>query len=122
MTASNAAAPPRVAVVGAGAWGTTLAVMIGKVEPVLLLAHDEEAAARIDGARANERRLPGIGLPDAVVRGELQLHRGRLGDPVPAGLEGVHQAARGQLVGQDHVVRQGDQVLGMVRVAVADGR
>ena len=50
---------PRVAVVGAGAWGTTLAVILGKVEPVLLLAHDAEAAERIDAARENERRLPG---------------------------------------------------------------
>ena len=58
---------PRVAVVGAGAWGTTLAIMIGKVEPVLLLAHDEMAATRIEAARANERRLPGIALPDDVV-------------------------------------------------------
>jgi glycerol-3-phosphate dehydrogenase (NAD(P)+) len=59
--------PARVAVVGAGAWGTTLAVMLGKVEPVLLLAHDEAAAARIDAARENERRLAGIRLPDAVI-------------------------------------------------------
>ena len=58
--------PGRVAVVGAGAWGTTLAVMLGKVEPVLLLAHDAEAASRISGARENERRLPGITLPAAV--------------------------------------------------------
>ena len=57
---------PRVAVVGAGAWGTTLAVMIGKAEPVILLAHDEASAARIDGARENERRLPGVRLPDSV--------------------------------------------------------
>ena len=57
---------PQVAVVGAGAWGTTLAVMIGKVEPVVLVAHDAESAARISGARENERRLPGIKLPDAV--------------------------------------------------------
>ncbi|MEA2518888.1 MAG: glycerol-3-phosphate dehydrogenase, partial [Chloroflexota bacterium] len=58
---------PRVAVVGAGAWGTTLAILLGKVEPVLLLAHDDEAAGRIDAARENERRLPGIALPPAVV-------------------------------------------------------
>jgi glycerol-3-phosphate dehydrogenase (NAD(P)+) len=67
MTAGRSVAPPRVAVVGAGAWGTTLAILIGKVEPVLLLAHDEAAAARIEAARANERRLPGIALPDDVV-------------------------------------------------------
>jgi glycerol-3-phosphate dehydrogenase (NAD(P)+) len=57
---------PRVAIVGAGAWGTTLAVMIGRAEPVLLFAHDAAAAGRIDAARENERRLPGIHLPDAV--------------------------------------------------------
>src|SRR5207249_3479923 len=66
MTGGGPAGPARIAVVGAGAWGTTLAVMIGKVEPVLLLAHDQAAARRIDAARENERRLPEIGLPDAV--------------------------------------------------------
>ena len=65
--AAGAVAAPRVAVVGAGAWGTTLAVLIGRVEPVLLIAHDDEAAARIEGARENERRLPGVKLPDNVV-------------------------------------------------------
>jgi len=63
----GAAATPRIAVVGAGAWGTTLAVLIGRVEPVLLVVHDEEAAKRIDGARENERRLPGVKLPENVV-------------------------------------------------------
>ena len=56
----------RVAIVGAGAWGTTLAVLVAKVEPVLLLAHDRDAATRIDEARENARRLPGIRLPDSV--------------------------------------------------------
>jgi glycerol-3-phosphate dehydrogenase (NAD(P)+) len=67
MTPGGSAAPPRVAVVGAGAWGTTLAILIGKVEPVLLVAHDDAAATRIEAARVNERRLPGIELPDEVV-------------------------------------------------------
>jgi glycerol-3-phosphate dehydrogenase (NAD(P)+) len=58
---------PRVAVVGAGAWGTTLAILVGRIEPVVLLAHDAEAAARIGGAGENERRLKGIALPSAVV-------------------------------------------------------
>ena len=66
MTGAGDVVVPRVVVVGAGAWGTTLAVMVGKVEPVVLLAHDEAAAARIEGARENERRLPGVRLPDAV--------------------------------------------------------
>jgi glycerol-3-phosphate dehydrogenase (NAD(P)+) len=58
---------PRIAVVGAGAWGTTLAVLIGRVEPVVLLVHDEEAASRIDAARENKRRLPDVQLPENVV-------------------------------------------------------
>ena len=60
------AGTPRVAVVGAGAWGTTLAILLGRVEPVLLIAHDAEAAERIGAVRENARRLPGIPLPDAV--------------------------------------------------------
>jgi len=59
-------AAARVAVVGAGAWGTTLAVLIARAEPVVLLAQDPEAAARIDAARENASRLPGVELPDAV--------------------------------------------------------
>jgi glycerol-3-phosphate dehydrogenase (NAD(P)+) len=57
---------PRVAIVGAGAWGTTLAVLIGRLEPVLLLTRDDETAGAIEQARVNERRLPGVRLPDAV--------------------------------------------------------
>jgi glycerol-3-phosphate dehydrogenase (NAD(P)+) len=56
----------RVAVVGAGAWGTTLAVLIARTEPVVLLAQDPEAATRIDAARENVRRLPGVELPPPV--------------------------------------------------------
>ena len=58
--------PPKVAVVGAGAWGTTLAVLIARAEPVLLLTHDRDSADRIDTARENERRLPGVKLPETI--------------------------------------------------------
>ncbi len=58
---------PRVAVVGSGAWGTTLALLIARSEPVSLLCHSSETAARLTTERRNERRLPGIDLPDAVV-------------------------------------------------------
>ncbi|HXI79941.1 MAG TPA: NAD(P)H-dependent glycerol-3-phosphate dehydrogenase [Verrucomicrobiae bacterium] len=60
------ASQARVAVVGAGAWGTTLAVLIGRQEPVTLLARDPETAGAIEAARENTRRLPGIALPRAV--------------------------------------------------------
>jgi glycerol-3-phosphate dehydrogenase (NAD(P)+) len=56
----------RVAVVGAGAWGTTLSVLVGRQEPVALVARSREAAQRMDAERRNERRLPGVELPDGV--------------------------------------------------------
>ncbi len=58
-------APVR-AVVGAGAWGTTLAVMLGRTGPVTLLARTAEAAGAIALARENIAHLPGVPLPDAV--------------------------------------------------------
>lgn len=60
-------AGPRVAVVGAGAWGTTLARLIGAAEPVSLVCHAPEVAAEINRARRNERRLPGVDLPENVI-------------------------------------------------------
>jgi glycerol-3-phosphate dehydrogenase (NAD(P)+) len=63
MTATPA---PRVAVVGGGAWGTTLAAMLARAEPVTLLCHSAAAAETIRTSRRNERRLPGIDLPDGI--------------------------------------------------------
>ena len=60
-------AGPTVAVIGAGAWGTTLARLVARVEPVTLLCHSEETAARITETGRNETRLPGVDLPRTVV-------------------------------------------------------
>ena len=60
-------AGPRVAVVGAGAWGTTLARLIARVEPVALLCHSPETVARIRTTGRNEARLPGVDLPPTVI-------------------------------------------------------
>jgi glycerol-3-phosphate dehydrogenase (NAD(P)+) len=57
---------PRVAVIGSGAWGTTLALLVARVEPVTLLCHSAETAERLRTERRNERRLPGIDLPAEV--------------------------------------------------------
>jgi glycerol-3-phosphate dehydrogenase (NAD(P)+) len=62
---SGAGDAAKVAVVGTGAWGTTLAVLIARSEPVLLLARSGEKAARLATERRTER-LPGIELPAAV--------------------------------------------------------
>jgi glycerol-3-phosphate dehydrogenase (NAD(P)+) len=58
---------PRVAVIGAGAWGTTLARLVARVEPVVLLCHSPETAARINETHRNEARLPGVDLPPTVL-------------------------------------------------------
>jgi glycerol-3-phosphate dehydrogenase (NAD(P)+) len=59
---------PRRAVVGAGAWGTTLAVLLSRTGPVTLLARDEEQADQLRADGRNERRLPGVTLgPDVVI-------------------------------------------------------
>jgi glycerol-3-phosphate dehydrogenase (NAD(P)+) len=58
---------PRVAVIGAGAWGTTLAALVARQEPVLLLCHDPVLADEIQRTRRNERRLPGVDLPEGVL-------------------------------------------------------
>ncbi|MGZ9161380.1 MAG: NAD(P)H-dependent glycerol-3-phosphate dehydrogenase [Candidatus Limnocylindrales bacterium] len=58
---------PRVAVVGAGAWGTTLAAIVARREPVTLLCHRADVAEAINRTHQNEARLPGIELPDDIV-------------------------------------------------------
>jgi glycerol-3-phosphate dehydrogenase (NAD(P)+) len=56
----------KVAIIGAGAWGTTLATVIGKAEPVLLLAHSAENAERLAKERKNTSKLPGVTLADTI--------------------------------------------------------
>jgi glycerol-3-phosphate dehydrogenase (NAD(P)+) len=57
----------QVGVIGAGAWGTTLAVHLASAErPVTLWAHDVEAANALATERQNRRYLPGIPFPPNV--------------------------------------------------------
>jgi glycerol-3-phosphate dehydrogenase (NAD(P)+) len=57
---------PHRAVVGAGAWGTTLALQLARRGPVVLLARDEEQAHSIAADRSNARYLPDINIPVEV--------------------------------------------------------
>ena len=57
---------PRVAVMGAGAWGTTLASIVAKREPVTLVCHRPEVADEINATHRNQRRLPDIDLPESL--------------------------------------------------------
>src|SRR3954469_3795108 len=56
----------RRAVVGAGSWGTTLALHLAKQGPVVLLARDEEQARALSVERCNKRYLPDITIPVEV--------------------------------------------------------
>jgi glycerol-3-phosphate dehydrogenase (NAD(P)+) len=53
----------RVAVLGAGAWGTAMACVLAPRHDVLLHARDAAQAAALSGARVNARYLPGVQLP-----------------------------------------------------------
>lgn len=60
-------ATSRIGVVGAGAWGTALALAATRAgREVVLLARDAAEAEAIDAARET-KRLPGVGLPAAII-------------------------------------------------------
>jgi glycerol-3-phosphate dehydrogenase (NAD(P)+) len=56
----------RIAVFGAGAWGTALAVHAARRHEVLLWARDPAQIEAIGLERRNERYLPGVALPAAI--------------------------------------------------------
>jgi glycerol-3-phosphate dehydrogenase (NAD(P)+) len=56
-----------IAIIGAGAWGTALAIQAHRAgQSVMLWARDPARAALIQQSRANERLLPGVTLPDGI--------------------------------------------------------
>lgn len=58
----------RIAIVGAGAWGTALAVVAARAgHEVTLWGRDRDAVAAMARARVNAARLPGIDLPPEVI-------------------------------------------------------
>ncbi len=57
----------QLAILGAGSWGTALAIALSqRFERVYLWAHSAERATAIDSARENVRSLPGFALPPAI--------------------------------------------------------
>ena len=56
-----------ILVLGAGAWGTALAISVGARHRVTLWARDAAQAAAIAQQRENAHYLPGYRLPDGVV-------------------------------------------------------
>jgi glycerol-3-phosphate dehydrogenase (NAD(P)+) len=57
-----------IAIVGAGAWGTALSIVLGRKEShaIRLWAHEEEVCQSISRQRVNEMFLPGQRIPDCV--------------------------------------------------------
>ena len=53
----------KVAVIGAGSWGTTVACLICRNVSTVLWARSAKLAEEIDATRVNRRYLPEIGLP-----------------------------------------------------------
>jgi glycerol-3-phosphate dehydrogenase (NAD(P)+) len=65
----------RIAVIGAGAWGTGLAIVLGRGgrHQVRLWAHEKEVRDSILARRENELFLPGVSIPATVLpTGSLQ--------------------------------------------------
>ena len=56
----------RVAVLGAGSWGTALAAASARSQPTLLWARTPEVAADLAARQENVRYLPGVALPAAL--------------------------------------------------------
>ncbi|NPA71288.1 MAG: NAD(P)-dependent glycerol-3-phosphate dehydrogenase [Gammaproteobacteria bacterium] len=57
--------PNKIAVLGAGAWGSALAIHLAKAgHQVTLWSHGVEQAEKLEQARENSRYLPNIAFPD----------------------------------------------------------
>jgi glycerol-3-phosphate dehydrogenase (NAD(P)+) len=56
----------KIVVLGAGAWGTAIAVAAAQRNEVLLWARDPAQAARMAAAACNERYLPEVALPTGL--------------------------------------------------------
>jgi len=69
----------QIGIIGAGAWGTTLAVLLAAAQrPVSLWAHSPESAARLAQERRSERYLPDVAFPPNV---RVVIDDAELGDP-----------------------------------------
>ena len=56
----------RLAILGAGAWGTALALSFCREHEVVLWSRDEVHLSEVASTRRNERYLPGFDLPETI--------------------------------------------------------
>jgi glycerol-3-phosphate dehydrogenase (NAD(P)+) len=74
----------KIMVLGAGAWGTALAISAASRHQVTLWARDASQSKALAADRVNARYLPGIALPDSLglAAGESHLHAALAGQDV----------------------------------------
>ena len=63
MTGLGIAGPMKIAVLGAGAWGTALAIAFSRNHEVTLWVHEARLYAALQASRENQAFLPGLPLP-----------------------------------------------------------
>ncbi|NKN32645.1 NAD(P)H-dependent glycerol-3-phosphate dehydrogenase [Marichromatium bheemlicum] len=64
----NAPASARIAVIGAGSWGTALALqLVANGHQVRLWSHEPEQIAALERDRENRQFLPGVALPTGLI-------------------------------------------------------
>mgnify|MGYP000754410802 CR=1 FL=1 len=56
----------KITVLGAGAWGTALAIAFAGKNDVTLWSREADVAVDLENTRENHRFLPGHRLPDSV--------------------------------------------------------
>jgi len=58
-----------IAIIGAGAWGTALSIVLGRKDShrIRLWVHEKDVCDAIAENRENEKFLPGLRIPDCVV-------------------------------------------------------
>lgn len=64
----------KIGVIGAGAWGTALAVQAAERHEVSMLARDTAELSRMQTARENLRYLPGVAMPEGLRLVPTRLH------------------------------------------------
>ena len=57
---------PKVAVIGAGSWGTAVASIVARKSPTVIWARSKEVATQINETHTNSRYLPDFPLPDTL--------------------------------------------------------
>lgn len=67
MTTAPASQPMHITILGAGAWGTALAIALAERHHVMLWGRDENMIRGAVARRENSAYLPGFSLPDNLV-------------------------------------------------------